>query len=81
MATLSGLEDRLFAPLWNRLGTRVFRAGENFYNFAGLRNYKEKFHPVWEPRYLATSSARALPVILVNLASLIAGGARGIVAK
>jgi phosphatidylglycerol lysyltransferase len=81
MATLSGLEERLFAPLWNRLGTRVFRAGEHFYNFQGLRNYKEKFHPVWEPRYLATSRGFALPVIVMNLASLIAGGARGIVTK
>jgi phosphatidylglycerol lysyltransferase len=81
MAPMSGLEDRALAPLWHKLGTLVFRYGEHFYNFQGLRQYKEKFDPVWEPKYLACPRALMLPRILTNLGTLISGGIRGIVAK
>jgi phosphatidylglycerol lysyltransferase len=53
----------------------------NLYNFQGLRQYKEKFDPEWSPRYLASPGGLALPRILTNLASLIAGGLKGIVTK
>jgi phosphatidylglycerol lysyltransferase len=81
MAPLSGLEDRNLAPLWNRLGAFIFRHGENFYNFQGLRQYKDKFDPVWRPKYLASPGGLALPKILANLAALISGGMKGILAK
>ena len=81
MAPLSGLESRALAPFWNRLGSFVFRHGEHFYNFQGLRRYKEKFDPVWEPKYLASPGGLALPRILTNLASLISGGIKGVVTK
>ncbi len=61
MAPLSGLDVGPLAPLWNRLGTLVFRHGEHFYNFQGLRQYKEKFHPQWEPKYLASPGGLRLP--------------------
>jgi phosphatidylglycerol lysyltransferase len=81
MAPLSGLENRALAPLWARAGSLVFRFGENFYNFRGLRQYKEKFDPIWEPRYLASPGGLALPRILTNVAALISGGIGGIVRK
>jgi phosphatidylglycerol lysyltransferase len=81
MAPLSGLESRQLAPLWTRAGAAVFRHGEHFYNFQGLRRYKEKFDPVWEPRYLASPGGLALPRILANVTALISGGLRGVVAK
>lgn len=81
MAPLAGLEDRPHAPLWNRLGALIYRHGEHFYNFQGLREYKEKFHPVWEPRYLALPGGIALPRVLANIATLVSGGARGIFGK
>jgi phosphatidylglycerol lysyltransferase len=81
MAPLSGLENRAFAPLWSRIGALVFRHGEHFYNFQGLRQYKEKFDPLWSPQYLASPGGIALPRILTNIAALIARGAKGIVAK
>jgi len=81
MAPLSGLEDHALAPLWNRLGALVFRHGEHFYNFQGLRQYKEKFNPEWTPRYLASPGGLALPRILTNITTLISGGLKGMVAK
>ena len=81
MAPLSGLEPRALAPLWNRAGSLVFRFGEHFYNFRGLRHYKEKYDPIWEPRYLASPGGLALPRILTNVASLISGGIGGMVRK
>jgi phosphatidylglycerol lysyltransferase len=81
MAPLSGLENRALAPLWNRLGAFVFGHGEHFYNFQGLREYKEKFSPAWEPKYLASPGGLALPRILMNIASLISGGLKGVVTK
>jgi phosphatidylglycerol lysyltransferase len=81
MAPLSGLEARAIAPLWSRLGTLVYRHGEHFYNFQGLRLYKEKFDPVWEPRYLACPGGLALPRVLADVAALISRGFRGVIAK
>ena len=81
MAPLAGLENRSLAPMWNRVGAVTYRFGENFYNFQGLRQYKDKFDPTWEPMYLASPGGLVLPRILTNLATLIAGGFRGIFAK
>ena len=81
MAPFSGLENRALAPLWNRLGAFVFRYGEHFYNFQGLRQYKEKFDPEWRPKYLASPGGLALPQVFANLATLISEGTKGVVAK
>ena len=51
------------------------------YNFRGLRQYKEKFDPVWEPKYLASRAGLSLPRILINVTSLISGGLRGVLAR
>jgi len=81
MAPLSGFEHHRLAPLWNRLGALLFRYGEHFYNFQGLREFKEKFDPVWEPRYLASPGGLAAPIVLTRVASLVSGGMRGVLAK
>ncbi len=84
MAPLAGLEARALAPLWSRLGALVFRHGEHFYNFQGLRHYKDKFDPVWEPRYLACPGGLGglvLPRVLADVAALVSGGFRGVVSK
>lgn len=81
MAPLAGFQNRTLAPLWTRAGAFVYRYGEHFYNFRGLRDYKSKFDPIWVPRYIATPGGIRLPAILANVASLISGGYRGIVSK
>jgi phosphatidylglycerol lysyltransferase len=81
MVPLAGLEDRALAPVWNRLGSQIFRHGEHFYNFQGLRQFKEQFNPFWEPKYLVFPRIFLLPRILANLASLISGGLMGAIKK
>ncbi len=74
MAPLSGLTSHRLSPLWNRISHFTFRHGERFYNFQGLRAYKEKFDPVWTPRYLASPGGIATARILTDVATLISGG-------
>jgi phosphatidylglycerol lysyltransferase len=81
MAPLSGFAQSPVASLWNRIGAFVYEHGESLYNFQGLRAYKEKFNPVWEPRYLACPGGLRLPRVLADVSALVAGGYRGIFLK
>jgi len=81
MAPLSGFEDSPLASLWNRLGVFLYQHGESIYNFQGLRAYKEKFNPSWEPHYLAYPGGLRLPRIMADVAALVAGGYRRIFRK
>lgn len=81
MAPLSGIERRAQAPLWNKLASFIYQHGEYFYNFQGLRKYKDKFDPEWRPRYLACPGGLAIPVVLANVTTLISGGWKGVVSK
>jgi len=81
MAPLGGVEPRSSAPVWNHIAALVFRHGERFYNFQGLRQYKAKFDPAWRARYLATPAGLALPGVLVDVTSLVSGGIRSTFAR
>jgi phosphatidylglycerol lysyltransferase len=76
MAPLSGLEESPVASLWARLGRFVYGYGGPFQDFRGLRAYKDKFDPDWEPRYLAYPGGLALPRVLADVSALIARGPR-----
>jgi phosphatidylglycerol lysyltransferase len=81
MAPLSGLEEHALAPTWHKLGRIVQRYGETFYNFEGLRRFKEKFDPVWRPRYLAAPDGLAMAGALLDVTALISGGVRNVLRK
>ena len=82
MAPLSGFEAVAGrAALGSRRAAFLYKHGEALYNFQGLRAYKEKFHPVWEPRYLAYPGGLQLPRILADVSALVAGGYRRIFRK
>lgn len=81
MAPLAGLVDRPFAPLWHRVGRYVWRHGAAFYNFKGLRAFKDKFSPEWSPRYLAVSGGINPLLALVDVTALINGGLGGVVRR
>jgi phosphatidylglycerol lysyltransferase len=81
MAPLSGLDRHALAPLWNRVGNFLYGHGEHFYNYEGLRQYKQKFDPEWQPMYLCNAGSWSLPRIMLDFAALNSGGLRQIVAK
>lgn len=72
LAPLSGLEARRLAPLWAKLGSLLYKHGEALYGFEGLRAYKDKFSPDWEPRFIAGSQGLSLGRALIDLQALIA---------
>lgn len=77
-APFSGIENRQHASLWNRIGGFVYEHGEHFYNFEGLRAFKEKMGPEWTPHYLACPGGLAAPQILYEVNVLVSGGIRGL---
>ncbi|MEH3023450.1 MAG: bifunctional lysylphosphatidylglycerol flippase/synthetase MprF [Pseudomonas oryzihabitans] len=81
MVPLAGLHPRRGAPITQRLGAMVFRRGEQFYNFQGLRRFKDKFDPEWEPRYMAVPAGLDPLVAFADTAALIAGGYTGLVKR
>ena len=81
MAPLSGLEEHALAPTWHKIGRMVQRYGETFYPFEGLRKYKEKFLPVWRPRYLAAPGGLGMAGALLDVTALISGGVGKVLRK
>jgi phosphatidylglycerol lysyltransferase len=81
MAPMAGMVTHELAPRWHRFGRLLFAYGETFYNFRGLRSFKDKFQPVWEPRYVAAPPGVATLLSLADVTALIAGGLRGVIAK
>lgn len=81
MAPLAGLEQHRLAPAWHQVGNLIFRHGEQFYNFEGLRQYKAKFNPEWQPRYMAVQGNLYAPRALLDASVLIAGGLKGVFGK
>jgi phosphatidylglycerol lysyltransferase len=74
MAPLASVGALAGAHLRERLANLLFQHGEHWYNFQGLRQFKEKFEPDWVPRYLAYQNAWEWPVAIAHLSALIAGG-------
>ncbi|GEO86362.1 MULTISPECIES: bifunctional lysylphosphatidylglycerol flippase/synthetase MprF [Alphaproteobacteria] len=81
MAPLSGLSRREVAPVWDRIANTFFEHGERYYNFKGLRAFKSKFHPEWQPRYLAVSGGQSPIIALLDATLLIGGGLKGVVKR
>src|SRR5262249_30189397 len=77
MAPLAGLDDRPLAPIMSRVGRLLFERGEDLYNFRGVRRYKDKYDPVWQPRYIAAPNKWAIPILLADVGLLVSGGVAG----
>jgi phosphatidylglycerol lysyltransferase len=73
MAPLASVGAYRGAHARERLAHLLFQRGEQWYNFQGLRQYKDKFDPDWVPRYMAYQDAWEWPVAIANVSALIAG--------
>jgi len=70
MAPLAGIEETPLASPWHRIAGLLRRRGRHFYNFQGLRDFKEKFDPDWQPRYYAASGTFGPFIALADVAAL-----------
>jgi len=78
MAPLSGLDDRPLAPALSRVGRLIFDRGEEIYNFQGVRRYKSKYDPTWQPRFVAAPRKWAIPRLMADAGLLSSGGMAGL---
>jgi phosphatidylglycerol lysyltransferase len=76
MAPLSRVGDNPYARANERLAAIAFRYGNRFYNYQGVRKYKDKFKPEWVGAYLAYPRGLWLPALLIDISALVAGGYR-----
>ena len=53
MAPLSNVGTEKHSFLQEKVAYLIYAFTNRFYSFSGLRQYKQKFSPVWMPRYIA----------------------------
>ncbi|HEY4307642.1 MAG TPA: phosphatidylglycerol lysyltransferase domain-containing protein [Gemmatimonadaceae bacterium] len=80
-APLSGIRASAVTPLWNQIALAARGMGERYYNFQGLRNFKDWFYPEWEPMYLVSPGGTRRTLVLANISSLISAGSSGVFRK
>jgi len=81
MAPLAGVGETRYARAGEKVARLAYEYGNRFYNYKGLRSFKEKYHPEWRSVYLAYPVLAPLPLLLIDSAALIAGGYRRIFFK
>jgi phosphatidylglycerol lysyltransferase len=73
LAPLSGVQGGKLAPTWARIANLAFVFDASAYGFAGLRRYKMKFAPDWQPRFVASPSGIAGVRALIDLVRVVGG--------
>jgi phosphatidylglycerol lysyltransferase len=76
MAPLSRVGDNPYARANERLAALAFQYGNRFYNYQGVRKYKDKFKPEWVGSYLAYPRGLWGPGLLIDIAALVSNGYR-----
>lgn len=71
MAPLSNVGSHKYAFYRERFAGRIFETISHIYSFKGLRNYKEKFNPNWQPRYLVYKKGNSLLTSMIRVSYLI----------
>lgn len=67
MAPFSNVGTSRFSFKQERLAYLIFKFGNRFYSFKGLRAYKQKYATSWNPRYTAYSRKAFLPYVMLSL--------------
>jgi phosphatidylglycerol lysyltransferase len=62
----------------SRVGKLLFDRGEEIYNFQGVRRYKDKYDPLWQPRYVCAPRTWAIPLLMADAGLITSGGVAGL---
>lgn len=87
LSALSGVGEEPNDPAVERLLHYIYENVNQFYNFKGLHEYKEKFDPLWSPRYLVYPGVASLAAVWLGIVransgeSLLGEGLRELVEK
>ena len=76
MSPLLDVGGQKRSSVTEKLARLAFEHGERIYNYRGLHHYKEKFHPRWEPRFLAYQKPWDWAAAVVACTRLIQGRTR-----
>lgn len=74
VAPLASVGDKRGAHIRERFARLLFQRGEQWYQFQGLRRFKDKFDPEWLPRYMAYQRGLEWPTAIASVSALSAGG-------
>lgn len=81
MASLSNVGHAPNSHFREKLARFAFQYGKFFYSFEGLRKYKEKYNPIWRPRYLAYPQLISLPATLIEISMLVSSKKKKYITK
>jgi phosphatidylglycerol lysyltransferase len=73
LSALAGVGEDSDDPAVERALHYIYEHIYHFYNFKGLHAFKDKFHPLWIPRYLVYPGAASLPAVALALIQADAG--------
>lgn len=68
LSALAGVGETAEDPAIEKALHMIYENADRIYHFKGLHNFKSKFHPQWEPRYLIYRNVSTLPAIATALA-------------
>ena len=71
VAPLAQVGSAPLAHRAERIAHFIYRHGQRLYSFEGLRKFKDKFDPEWEPKYLAYPQLTSLPALLIEVSILV----------
>lgn len=63
MSSIAGPGDHNDDPAVERTIRFIVEHVSHFYNFKGIHEFKEKYHPEWSPRYLIFPGMASLPAV------------------
>ena len=63
LSALSGVGEHPDDMATERILHFIYEHIDQFYNFKGLHEFKNKFHPEWSPRYLIYPNTASLPAV------------------
>ena len=67
LSALSGIGQSPQDPAIERALHYIYEHVNQFYNFKGLHEFKEKFNPAWSPRYLIYPGIANLPAVTIAM--------------